>query len=144
MRHAMAIGLSCFGVAGCFEGTKPNPLPRAGVSAIAPKAIQENPGTTLYERLGREEGLGKIADDVIATLAGQPRTQALAGKIKKRAFVDFLMEAASRPRPRLGDDLSLSTTDWGQLLPAIRQQLTVRAIPGADVDILLANIEKSR
>jgi hypothetical protein len=144
MRQAMSIGLLCFGVAGCFEGTKPNPLPRAGVSAVAPKAIQENPGKTLYERLGREEGLAKTADDVIATLAGQPRTQALAGKIKKRALVDFLMEAASRPRPRLGDDLSLTTTDWGQLLPAIRSSVSARKVADADVEELLANIDNSR
>src|SRR5207237_4210397 len=45
------------GLAGCMEGQKPEPLPRA----------------SLYDRLGRAEGITRVVDDFVGNVAADPR-----------------------------------------------------------------------
>jgi len=145
MRDCLIIAAVLVG-AGCTEGVKPNPLPRAGV-VIAPAKDAPQPlvdGKTLYERLGREDGLVQIVNNLVVDLAAQPKTRPLSSTLKKRAMVEFLMEVSSRPRAKLADDAMLIPADWTNLLPALRTALSEHGIPDADRDELLANIEKSR
>lgn len=132
--------------AGCAEGTKPEPLTRAGVPGPAAKkpVEQTNNETTLYERLGREDGITQTVDQMLKDLSNDAKTQTLAAKINRRNLIDFLMEVSSKPRPRLADDLLLSPTDWSLLLPGLRATMTARAIAGRDREELIGNIEKSR
>lgn len=145
MRDCLIIAAVLVG-GGCTEGVKLNPLPRAGVSLAGPKEAPPPlvDGKTLYERLGREDGLVKIVNNLVVDLAAQPKTRALSSALKKRALVEFLMEVSSRPRPKLADDAMLTPADWTNLLPALRTTLSEHGIPDADRDELLANIEKSR
>lgn len=132
---------------GCTEGVKPNPLPRAGVPPLAPRKDPEAAPAangTLYERLGRERGLTHTVDRLVETLAADAKSQPLAAKLNKQRLVEFLMEVASKPRPRLADDVNLSPADWSVVLPALRTTLTSLSIPDADRDELLANVDKSR
>lgn len=133
-------------VCGCTEGVKPNPLPRAGVPAAVenppmPKLVD---GKTLYERLGREDGLIQTVNALVADLAANPQTQPLSMSIRKRTMVEFLMEVSSRPRPKLADDVMLSAENWALVLPALREVLSNRMISDSDRDELFDNIKKSR
>ena len=83
------VGVLIFFASGCSEGTKANPLPRAGATAPHP-AVK-----TLYERLGREAGLTQVVNQLITNLDAAPRTTALAGRIKKRVLIDFTVRNLS-------------------------------------------------
>ena len=140
---------------GCSEGTKPNPLSRDG-APVAPVALpapivakdpikESEPKTkTLYERLGREEGLARTVDQMVLDMAESSKTKGLAGRLSKRLMTDFLVEASSKPRTGLADDVRLSPPDWMLVIPALRLTLISQGAPEADRDELLANIEKSR
>jgi len=127
---------------GCSEGTKANPLARASVPATLP--AKDPAIKTLYERLGREEGLTQTVNQLVKDLEASPKTTALAGRLKKPSLVEFLMEVSSRPRTKLADNVLLSPADWALLIPALRAALSARGTPDADRDELLANIENSR
>jgi hypothetical protein len=143
--RALFVGAMSLLVFGCSEGTKPEPLPRAGVAAPAvPLANKKEPAKSLYERLGREEGLTQTVHQLVKDLDAEAKTKAMAGVLKKRALIDFLMEVSSKPRPHLADDLMLTPDDWSLLIPALRATLTAQGTPPADRDELLANIKNSR
>ncbi len=141
-----ALGLLPLFACGCSEGVKANPLPRAGAPTELPAPIvdKDGAGKTLYERLGREFGLTQTVDQLVKNLDAEPKSKALAVKLKKRILVEFLMEVSSNPRSRLADDVLISSADWTLLLPALQSTLSARGVADADRDELVANIEKSR
>ena len=132
------VGVSFFFASGCSEGTKANPLPRARTTA--PQSTVK----TLYERLGRETGLSQVVNQLITNLNADPATTALAGRIKKRVLIDFLIEVSSKPRTKLADEMMIGPADWALLIPALRAALNAQGIRAADRDELLVNIENSR
>lgn len=142
----LALGMLPLIACGCSEGVKANPLPRAGAPTDLPAPIADKnaSGKTLYERLGREFGLTQTVDQLVKDLDGEPKSKALAAKLKKRILVEFLMEVSSNPRSRLADDVLISSADWTLLLPALQSTLNARGVADADRDELLAKIEKSR
>ena len=142
----LALGMLPLVACGCSEGIKANPLPRAGAPTNLPAPIvdKDAAGKTLYERLGREFGLTQTVDRLVNDMDAEPKSKALAAKLKKRILVEFLMEVSSNPRSRLADDVLISPADWTLLLPALRSTLSARGISDEDRDELLANIEKSR
>ena len=135
------VGLLFFAF-GCSEGAKPDPLPRGSAGVSLPKKAKDP--QTLYERLGREEGLTQIVNQLVKELEAASNSAALAGRLKKRTLIDFLMEVSSRPRTNLADEVMLSPADWALLIPALRAALDAQGQSPANRDELLAGIENSR
>lgn len=144
------LGLVLILVSGCSEGTKPEPLSRAGAPARPakiegePKPAPPDKAESLYFRIGGEAGFTRIVDQLVADLAESPKSSDLAGRLNKRLLVQFLMTASHRPQPGLADDLALTPADWKLLSPALRLTLIAHGTPEADRDDLLGKIEKSR
>ena len=156
----LTLSLLAIVVVGCSEGAKPTPLRRAGAPAslaapivdsskdgakVPPTTVEgKSNGKTLYERLGREEGLTSLVHQLAVDLSESPKTAKLAARLNKRSLVEFLMEATSRPRAGLMESTALTQGDWSQILPALGLTLIAQGTPEADRDELLANIAKCR
>jgi hypothetical protein len=132
-------------LAGCIEEPKPEDkrLRRAGASAPElpmPIGVKEPPPApkTLYERLGREEGLHRVAEAALK----EPDAKEVASKLTARRLGAYLMEATSSDRP--AEQLPLSAGEWDTLLATVRAALTAQRTPDADRDELLARLKKGK
>ena len=128
---------------GCTEGTKPDPLRRAGtvapppVEAKDPKAKPAE-APTLYKRLGEEEGLMKVAAMALA----EPEAKKLAEKLTVPRLGSLLVEASSADG--LTDPPPLSAAQWDTLVQVLRTAMVGRGIEGADRDELLTRLMKGK
>ena len=144
MRRIAAIGLTVM-LMGCFEGTKPEPLRRVGTVAPPPKVdngekAPQLPAAwlTLYERLGREEGLQKTATIALA----DPTATDIRAKVTPQQLSTLLVEASSGERP--SNVPVLSAAEWETLKQAIRGALLRLNVPGVDRDEIIERVSKSK
>lgn len=153
MRRGIALCRCCVSLAGvafllgCTEGTKPNPQPRAGFAATATDAAKKpeaKPARTLYERLGREEGLQAIAEHMMQDLRSADRSKEWANKLSVRRLANLLVELSSNAMPGLAEDLRLSDAEWEILVAVLRDALTYRLVADRDRDEILTHFAKAR
>ncbi len=145
---------------GCFERSKPEPLPRAGSSASAPitpvtpmtpavikdsdseMKVEAPPAVpkTLYERLGQEEGIKKLASAAIVEFDRNANALSLTTKVGRNVVVEFLMDMASKSRSTQMDDLTLA--EWTAFMSALDTAL--QSVDRSAREELLARIQKIR
>jgi hypothetical protein len=147
MRRLLALLCATSLLAGCFDEQHPKPedkrLRRAGASAPElpiPIGVKVPPPApkTLYERLGREEGLHRVAEAALK----EPDAKEVATKLTARRLGAYLMEATSADRP--AEQLPVSAAEWDTLLTALRSALADQRTPDADRDELLTRLKKGK
>jgi hypothetical protein len=148
MRRIATVALM-LSLIGCFEGTKPelDRLHRAGV--VAPPANGDKkdkekppasitPGSpTLYERLGRDEGLQRAATMALR----DPSAKDLADKMTPQQLGTILVAATGDQPLNLP---TLSEEEWNTLRLVVRGALLDLNISGADRDELIDRMTKGK
>ena len=145
MKRIAAIGLT-LALVGCFEGTKPEPVRRAGVAAPLAKVDKGDKGDksplppgspTLYHRLGEEKGLQQTA----AKALNDPSAKDLGAKLTPQQLGTILVAATSDQPLNLP---ALSNAEWNTLKLVVRGALLDLNINGADRDELIERLSKAK
>jgi hemoglobin len=125
------------------------------VSVILPG--QDQPRATLYERLGRYDGIARIADDYLKGVRADPQLSRFIGRstdslVRARQLLkDQLCALTGGPCAYVGRDmktahggLGITEPDWALNMKYMAAALDKSHITGSDKDQMLALIEGLR
>jgi hemoglobin len=125
------------------------------VSVILPG--QDQPRTTLYERLGRYDGIARIADDYLKGVRADPQLSRFIGRstdslVRARQLLkDQLCALTGGPCAYVGRDmktahggLGITESDWALNMQYMAAALDKSHIAGSDKEQMLALIEGFR
>jgi hemoglobin len=128
-----------------------------GVSVGAGLAGQEQHGATLYERLGRYDGIAKIADDYLKGVRADPQLSRFIGRSTdslaraRQLLKDQLCALTGGPCVYAGRDmktahggLGITAADWALNMKYMAAALDKSHVTGSDKDQMLALIETFR
>ncbi len=118
---------------------------------------EQTSATSLYERLGRREGIRLVVDDFVANASASPQVGARFKAVPpaqlekvKTNIADFICDAAGGPCSYLGRPLKdvhapmkLTQADWNACVDALSKAADKQGVKPADRDALLELIAPS-
>jgi hemoglobin len=165
---------------GCIESQKPKPIPRAGATnseliakmpspatdkSVPPetkapeKPAKEPPKPSLYDRLGKEEGIAKVVDDFVANVVADDDIKEVHKKhfkegdvpLLKRKLVDQLGEATGGPQKYTGKSmkdahkgLEITNKDFDALVGDLAKAMDKNKVAEEDKNTILKAMETMR
>jgi hemoglobin len=165
---------------GCVEGQKPKPLPRAGATEgemiakmPAPATERQTPPATkvlekppeppakpsLYDRLGKEEGITKVVDDFVANVVADDDIKEKHKKhfqegdvpLLKRKLIDQVGEATGGPQKYTGKNmkdahkgLEITNKDFDALVRDLAKAMDKNKVAEDDKSTILKVLETMR
>lgn len=152
---------------GCLEGQKPKPLPRAvATEKQAPPAtkVLEKPSEppakpSLYDRLGKEEGITKVVDDFVANVVADDDIKEVHKKhfkegdvpLLKRKLIDQIGEATGGPQKYTGKNmkdahkgLEITNKDFDALVGDLAKAMDRNKVAEDDKNTILKVLETMR
>jgi hemoglobin len=129
----------------------------AGLSISVILSGQDQPGTTLYERVGRYDGIARIADDYLKGVRADPQLARFIGRstdslVRARQLLkDQLCALTGGPCVYVGRDmktahggLGITESDWALNMKYMAAALDKSHIAESDKHQMLALIETFR
>jgi hemoglobin len=120
-------------------------------------SAQDKPGTTLYERLGRYDGIARITDDYLKGVRSDPQLARFIGRgtdsltRAKQLLKEQLCALTGGPCVYIGRDmktahggLGITASDWSASMRYMAAALEKSHISGRERDEFLALIESFR
>jgi hemoglobin len=170
--------LTCLG---CLEGQKPKPLPRAGATETeqiakmpasvptgksdpatikpAEKPTEEPAKPSLYDRLGKEEGISKVVDDFVANVVADDDIKEVHKKhfkegdvpLLKRKLIDQIGQETGGPQKYTGKNmkdahkgLEITNKDFDALVNDLAKAMDKNKVAEDDKNTILKVLETMR